>query len=112
MEKKKLVAVLKEIRNIAGESSLTGMFKQSASVLVKNYNAILESAKKDGLITGDIGFVTELPETANIDEVGVAAAILMAYLDDDSESSMSFPFGKFKMPEPPGQEPVTGSTDT
>ena len=87
MEKKKLISILKEIRNIAGESSLTGMFRQSASVLVKNYNAILESAKKDGLVTGDIDLVTELPETANIDEVGVAAAILMAYLDDDNESS-------------------------
>ena len=111
MEKKKLISILKEIKNIAGKSSLTGMFKQSASVLVTNYNAILESAKRDGLITDDIDFVTELPETANIDEVGVAAAILMAYLDDDSESSMSFPFGRFKTPEPPGQEPVTGNTD-
>ena len=99
MEKKKLISVLKEIRNIAGESSLTGMFTQSASILVKNYNAILESAKKDGLITEDITFVTELSENANIDEVGVAAAILLAYLDDDSESSASFPFSKFKMPD-------------
>jgi hypothetical protein len=112
MEKKKLLSILKEIRNIAGESSLTGMFKNSAPVLVKNYNAILGSAKKDGLVTGDVDLVTELPETADIDEVGVAAAILLAYLDDDSESPASFPFSKFKMPDSTGQEPVTGSTET
>ena len=102
MEKKKLISILKEIRNIAGESSLTGMFTKSAPVLVKNYNAILKSAKKDGLITGDIDLVTELSETADIDEVGVAAAILLAYLDDDSESSEyfpGFPTDRFKMPD-------------
>ena len=91
MEKKKVISILKEIRNIAGESSLTGMFTKSALVLVKNYNAILESAKKDGLITDDIDFVTELSETANIDEVGVAAAILLAYLDDSESSSFRMP---------------------
>ncbi|SHE73657.1 hypothetical protein SAMN02746089_00696 [Caldanaerobius fijiensis DSM 17918] len=85
MEKRKLVELLKEIRNLAGEMSMTGMYRHAGATLVKFYNRCLEEAKSQGLLQNDNLFV-QLEENSNIDDVGVCAALLARYLRDDAEN--------------------------
>jgi len=84
MEKKKLVGLLKEIRNISGEVSLTGMFRNSKASLIRNYNTFLKIATDQGLIDTPELFPSLL-EDAHIDDVGVSAALLGRYLKDEEE---------------------------
>ena len=86
MEKKKLIGLLKEIRNISGEVSLTGMFKNSKDSLIRNYNTFLKIATDQGLIDTPELFPS-LPEDAHIDDVGVSAALLGRYLKDEDEEN-------------------------
>lgn len=82
MEKEKLVELLKEIRNLAGEMSMTGMYRHAGATLIKFYNRCLEEAKRQGLLQNDDLFA-QLEENSNIDDVGVCAALLARYLRDD-----------------------------
>jgi len=88
MEKKQLVKMLYEIRNLAGEASLTGMFQKGSSTLVKHYNLYLKTAADKSFLKENSLFL-ELSEDANTDEIGIAASLLAAYLSSDVDEHQS-----------------------
>jgi hypothetical protein len=81
MDKKTIVRMLNEIRNIAGEASLTDTFSKGGATLVKHYNLCLKFAR-DKSFLGENTIFTELVENSNMDEIGIAASLLSAYLKD------------------------------
>jgi len=84
MEKRKLLAVMKEIRKLAADISLTGMYRGSVKTLVKHYNNCLAIAKEEGLVNNKM-FADPLPEDASADELGVTAALFIRYyLENDT----------------------------
>ena len=81
MKREQLVKMIREIRNLAGEASLTGMFRKGAPMLVKHFNACLKTAREQNFMTGQMPF-SELGQEAGMDEIGISAGLLAAYLDD------------------------------
>lgn len=82
MDTKKMISLLKEIRHLAQEISLTNNFKSSTGLLIKHYNSCYNEAVKRELLEKDTLF-HELSEDTNIDEIGVSAALLAKYLRED-----------------------------
>lgn len=81
MERKQIVKMLREIRELAGEASLTGMFRKGTTILISHYNASLQSARKQNFL-GENDLFRDLAETASMDDVGISAGLLAAFLDD------------------------------
>ena len=81
----KAKSILKQIRNTAQESSLTGSMEGGAYVLIKSYNAIFKYAVSQQWIE-DIGIAfeiktNEIPEDIEwMDYVGCTAAMLEGML--------------------------------
>ncbi|HWI60814.1 MAG TPA: hypothetical protein VNT75_03125 [Symbiobacteriaceae bacterium] len=80
MSRGTIYAVLREIRSIAMEASLTGAFKKGVSVLVQTYNRCLDTIEQQGDAQVKSLFPTLTPESTHVDEVGVAAALLSGYV--------------------------------
>lgn len=72
--------LLREVKSVAQYASLTGALKRGARVLVETYNQCLEALAEQGDPVAKTLFRPLSPETASIDDVGVAAALLCGYL--------------------------------
>lgn len=85
MDKGKIIALLKEIRNMAGEMTMTGMLRGNGtsrggdSMLTKTFNKCLAAANENGFIE-DLALFEPLDEKASAGEVGVAAGLLASYI--------------------------------
>jgi hypothetical protein len=79
LEKQSMYKLLREIKKIAFDASLTGGFRKGAPTLVTTYNKCLKTLTDKGDTTAEALF-SPLPETATVDEVGVAAALLASYI--------------------------------
>ncbi|HBI57297.1 MAG TPA: hypothetical protein DEA85_02865 [Firmicutes bacterium] len=79
LEKTTMYNMLKEVKRLASNASLTGALEKGAPILVATYNKCLAAMKTKGDITVEQLFPELLPN-ADIDEVGVAAALLASYL--------------------------------
>lgn len=78
--KETVYSVLREIKRVAMEGSLTGTLQGGTQLLAASYNRCLEI-----LVGGGDALVSELfqplsPQSTSVDEVGVAAALLLGYL--------------------------------
>ena len=82
--------VLKEIKNTAVQSSLTGSLTHGSGMLIKAYNEIFRHAVSQQWIAND-GIITEINENElgeggkrgrHMDYLGCAAGLLMALLED------------------------------
>ncbi|HOC06266.1 MAG: hypothetical protein ACOX21_04770 [Bacillota bacterium] len=79
LEKATMYKMLKEVKSLASHASLTGALDKGAPILAATYNKCLAALKSKGDQTAEQLF-PELPANANIDEIGVAAALLASYL--------------------------------
>lgn len=79
LEKQAMYKLLREIKKIAFDASLTGGFRKGAPTLVATYNKCLKTLTDKGDATAEALF-TPLTESASVDEVGVAAALLASYI--------------------------------
>ena len=77
--------VLRETARLAREGSLTGSLQGGMRNAVRQYNQILRFLEERGAVPA--GFFLAIPEDANFDEVGIAAAQLAGYLADDGPES-------------------------
>jgi hypothetical protein len=85
-ETRKLRRLLREITKTSRESSLTGALKKGAPTSIRTYNSVLEHLERAGEVPPGL-FPTLDEHEAGVDEVGVAAAQLAGYLDDDEETT-------------------------
>lgn len=84
MQKNKLMGLLREIRTIAAEATMTGMLKGAKGMLINQYNVCLKIALEANSIDTPELFPT-LPEDTSMDDVGAAASLLARYLRDEEE---------------------------
>ncbi|HBK85433.1 MAG TPA: hypothetical protein DDZ53_05320 [Firmicutes bacterium] len=87
---RKLIArLLTEVKRIAGNASLTGSLEDGKQVLINTYNKCLEALQSlpdaDLAQVRELGIFAELPRNASIDEVGVAAGLLVSIIKDDEK---------------------------
>lgn len=78
-KRKVIYSMLRELRKLAAQASMTGSFRKSTPILVSTYNKCL------ALITEEDAnvalFFNELSaEQVHVDEVGAAAGLLASYL--------------------------------
>jgi len=74
LEKTTMYNMLKEVKRLASNASLTGALEKGAPILVATYNKCLAAMKTKGDITVEQLFPELLPN-ADIDEVGVAGQL-------------------------------------
>ncbi|MHB0885093.1 MAG: hypothetical protein ACYC41_04350 [Bacillota bacterium] len=74
------MSMAKEIHQVCVEASMTGEFENGARACVRQYNKLLEIVRKEiGNDAPDL-FLPPVPEDAEFDEVGIAAAFLHAFV--------------------------------
>lgn len=79
LEVGKMYNILREVRRLAANASLTGALEKGTPTLVAAYNKCLTALKEQGDETAAQLF-PELAPNAGVDDVGVAAALLASYL--------------------------------
>ncbi len=78
-KRKVIYSMLRELRKLAAQASMTGSFRKSTPVLVTTYNKCLALIKEEDANVAL--FFTELSaEQVHVDEVGAAAGLLASYL--------------------------------
>ena len=82
-EIKKTVRLLDNLKEIAGEASLTGSLSGGARTAVQQYNAIVRRMEQIGEVPAQ--YFPALAEDAKFDEVGVVASQLAAYIEIEEE---------------------------
>lgn len=70
--------LLKEIKSLAAHASLTGALVKGTERLLQMYNKCLTLTVKQDQTAAQL--FDELPPTATVDDIGVAAALLASYL--------------------------------
>lgn len=83
----KMLRLLREIADIAEESSLTGALQGGAPQAVTRYNAILRYFIAEEKIPD--GLFSPLPETTGFAQVGVESRMLYAFFTNDKGKSSS-----------------------
>src|SRR5262245_1099355 len=76
--------MLRETERLAREASLTGCLPGGARASAQQYNQVLQHLERSGAVPP--GLFQPLGEEATFDEVGVAAAHLRGYIQEDEES--------------------------
>lgn len=79
LDKRVVYNLLREIKRLAATASLTGALGEGTPALIQAYNKCLAVTKEKGDPGVDLLF-SQLPDTAGVDQVGVAAALLASYL--------------------------------
>lgn len=84
MTKKQAVNMLKEIKKVALEASLTGALSGGGNLLVNTYNSIRQKAIEEKWIDDD-GIIPVLDVNGDVpmDTVGCASTLLMGLLRED-----------------------------
>ena len=90
---RRLCGVLQQITQLAREASLTGSLDQGARSAAQQFNRILQIVEQKDIVLG--GLFEPLPEEASFDQIGVAAAQLIGFLEVDLAAEQS------TMPHPP-----------
>lgn len=81
MTKETAFAMLREIKTVAMESSLTHGFRKGSRMLVSVYNRCLSTlSEEDPQVSKLFSPLSEEPDAVHVDEVGVAAALLSRYI--------------------------------
>lgn len=80
-----IARLLKEVKRIAAHASLTGSLEDGKQVLINTYNKCLVALQShldaDLVQIRELGIFTELPQSASVDEVGVAAGLLASLVN-------------------------------
>ena len=84
MNKEKLIQMLHQIKDLAGDASLVGTFSTGGPALIRHYNTYLKAARENSLIQDQILF-PDLEANASMDDIGIAATLLAAYLQDSMD---------------------------
>lgn len=88
MNKETIYAMLREIKAVAVEASMTGALDKGSPMLIDVFNRCLASYKeidpKVSALFEPIGAENGAP---NIDEIGVAAALLSRYIKPERQNS-------------------------
>lgn len=86
MTKKQSINMLKEIKRVATEASLTGALRGGVKMYVNTYNSIRQKAIEKKWIDDD-GIIPVLDTNAgeNMDSVGCVSALLIGLLRDEDE---------------------------
>lgn len=83
--RKMLARLLAEVKRIAAHASLTGSLEDGKQVLINTYNKCLVALQSlpdtDLVQIRELGIFTELPQSASVDEVGVAAGLLASLVN-------------------------------
>ncbi len=87
--RKMIARLLTEVKRIAAHASLTGSLEDGKQVMIDTYNKCLAALQlqpdTDFAEIAALGIFAELPRSASIDEVGVAAALLVSLLQGDKK---------------------------
>lgn len=82
--------LLRAITDLARESSMTGSLEKGTRAAVRQYNGLLRHLSETGAVPP--GLFTLLDEDEDsFDELGVACALLNAYIEEDDTPSPSAP---------------------
>lgn len=84
LEPRAMYNILREIKRLAANASLTGALSNGTPTLVATYNKCLAAIKGQGDETAAQLF-PELTANASVDDVGVAAALLASYVEPEKE---------------------------
>lgn len=79
MNREIMYGLLREIKEVSMEASLTGSFSEGIGVMVEVYNRCLDTLARQGDALVKNLFPV-LSANAHVDEVGVAAALLSRYI--------------------------------
>lgn len=75
--------MLREIKRLAATASLTGALNRGTPTLIQMFNKCLAASEKtDPRVTM---LFSPLPDAAEVDQVGVAAALLASYIQPEQE---------------------------
>lgn len=91
VEIRRIRRMLRETARMAKEASLTQTLERGARTSVVQYNHVVQHLEKLGAVPP--GFFPPLPEDAAFDAVGVSAAQLAGYLEEDEEVQPRGPHG-------------------
>ncbi|GGH87126.1 hypothetical protein JOD43_003863 [Pullulanibacillus pueri] len=82
MNNETIYAMLREIKEVAMQSSLTGGLKKGSRILIDVYNRCLATITEEDEQAAKLfsPLATE-PDAVHIDEIGVAAALLSRYVN-------------------------------
>lgn len=78
LNRETVYGLLREIRSVAYEASLTGSLKKGGRVLVDVYNRCLAAISQSDPLASEL--FPQLTAETSIDEIGVAAALLSRYV--------------------------------
>ncbi|GAA0322677.1 hypothetical protein GCM10008967_11470 [Bacillus carboniphilus] len=78
MSADRIYFMLREIKSIAMEASLTGGMKKGSKTLATMYNRCLETLRENDPAISTL--FEPLTEDASVDEIGVSAALLSRYM--------------------------------
>jgi hypothetical protein len=82
-----IYALLKEIKAVAMNASLTGALEDSSRALAEMYNRCVDTLEEQGdRLVGSL-FPQLDPDEANMDEIGALASLLAQYLRPKEQSS-------------------------
>src|SRR5438270_11696646 len=97
LEVRRIRRMLRAMERMARESSMTGSLQGGVRASVQQYNLWLEHLERAGVVPA--GLFPPLAEDVSFDEVGVAASLLLSYLEEDEEEGHQPP----GPPGPPGR---------
>lgn len=75
--------LLRAITDLARESSMTGSLEKGAKTAVRSYNGLLNHLSETGAVPEGLFARLDEDEDRVMDDLGVACALLNAYLDED-----------------------------
>jgi hypothetical protein len=88
MNKETIHGMLREIKSVAMQSSLTGGLKRGSRILVDVYNRCLSSlSEQDPTVSKLFQPLSTEEGAVHIDEIGVAAALLSRYVKPENRFS-------------------------
>ena len=96
--------LLRAITDLARESSMTGSLEKGAKIAVRSYNGLLNHLSETGAVPEDL-FAHLDEDEDRMDDLGVACALLNAYLDEDEADLPPMP------PAPPNMVPRADSEE-
>lgn len=86
MTKKQAANILKEIKKVATEASLTGALEDGGEMLAISYNSIRQKAIQEKWIEDEeIIPILDTESSISMGKVGCASALFMGILLDDSD---------------------------
>lgn len=82
MNKDTIYALLREIKDVAMQASLTGAMRKGSGILIDTYNRCRSTLGEQDPVALDL-FPELSRDSAGIDEVGLASALLSRYIKPD-----------------------------